>query len=126
MSSAEPSGTTQPTDHDLDAMVAASDTGGRNPDNPSVAKLITGVALVWSLFQLWIASPLPFILGVGVFNDTESRSIHLAFAIFLTFLAYPAFSKSPKDYVPRFDWILAIVGAFCAAYLFLFYNQLSN
>ena len=126
MSSADSSGTTQPTDHDLDAMVAASDTGGRNPDNPSVAKLITGAALVWSLFQLWIASPLPFIFGIGVFNDTESRSIHLAFAIFLTFLAYPAFSKSPKEYVPKIDWVLAIVGAFCAAYLFLFYNQLSN
>ena len=111
---------------DLDELVASSDTGGRNPSNPSVAKLITGVALAWSLFQLWIASPLPFIIGIGVFNDTESRSIHLAFAVFLTFTAYPAFKKSPRDYVPKIDWVLAIVGAFCAAYLFLFYNSLSN
>ncbi len=111
---------------DLDELVASSDTGGRNPSNPSVAKLITGVALVWSLFQLWIASPLPFILGIGVFNDTESRSIHLAFAIFLTFTAYPAFKNSPRDYIPKADWALAIVGAFCAGYLFLFYNSLSN
>ncbi len=111
---------------DLDELVASSDTGGRNPSNPSIAKLITGVALAWSLFQLWIASPLPFILGIGVFNDTESRSIHLAFAIFLTFTAYPAFKKSPRDYIPKIDWVLAIVGAFCAAYLFLFYNSLSN
>jgi len=110
---------------DLDAMVASSDTGGRQPTNPTVAKTIAGVALLWSLFQLWIASPLPFIFGFGVFNDTESRSIHLAFAIFLTFLAYPAFSKSPRDYVPTIDWVLAIVGALCAAYLFLFYEQLS-
>jgi len=111
---------------DLDALVASSDTGGRNPSNPSVAKLITGVALAWSLFQLWIASPLPFSLGIGVFNDTESRSIHLAFAIFLTFTAYPAFKKSPKDYVPAIDWVFAVVGAFCAAYLFIFYSSLSN
>ena len=111
---------------DLDAMVASSDTGGRQPTNPAVARTIAGVALLWSLFQLWIASPLPFIFGFGVFNDTESRSIHLAFAIFLTFLAYPAFSKSPRDYVPAIDWVLAIVGAFCAGYLFLFYNQLSE
>jgi len=111
---------------DLDELVASSDTGGRNPSNPSIAKLITGVALAWSLFQLWIASPLPFIVGIGVFNDTESRSIHLAFAIFLTFTAYPAFKKSPRDYIPKIDWVLAIVGAFCAAYLFLFYNSLSN
>ena len=111
---------------DLDELVASSDTGGRNPSNPAVAKLITGVALLWSLFQLWIASPLPFILGIGVFNDTESRSIHLAFAIFLTFTAYPAFKNSPRDYIPKVDWALALVGAFCAAYLFLFYNSLSN
>jgi len=48
---------------DLDELVASSDTGGRNPSNPSIAKLLTGVALAWSLFQLWIASPLPFIIG---------------------------------------------------------------
>ncbi len=111
---------------DLDELVASSDTGGRNPSNPSIAKLITGVALAWSLFQLWIASPLPFILGFGVFNDTESRSIHLAFAIFLTFTAYPAFKKSPRDYIPTIDWVLAIVGSLCAGYLFLFYDSLSN
>lgn len=114
------------TDVDLDELVASSDTGGRNPSNPSIAKLLTFVALAWSLFQLWIASPLPFILGFGVFNDTESRSIHLAFAVFLTFTAYPAFKKSPRDYIPAIDWVLAIVGAFCAAYLFLFYNSLSE
>ncbi|MEE9336088.1 MAG: TRAP transporter permease [Granulosicoccaceae bacterium] len=125
MSTAESSSTTPPTDAELEALVASSDTGGRNPTNLAVAKLITGVALAWSLFQLWIASPLPFTFGIGVFNDTESRSIHLAFAIFLTFTAYPAFSKSPRDHVPVIDWIFAIVGAFCAAYLYLFYDQLS-
>ena len=126
MSNIQSESDSQPSDAELGEMVASSDTGGRNPSNPTVAKIITGVALIWSLFQLWIASPLPFTLGFGVFNDTESRSIHLAFAIFLTFLAYPAFSKSPRDYVPKIDWIMAILGAFCAAYLFLFYNQLSN
>jgi len=124
--SSSPEHVAQDLETNLDELVASSDTGGRNPSNPSVAKLITGVALAWSLFQLWIASPLPFIIGIGVFNDTESRSIHLAFAIFLTFTAYPAFKKSPRDYVPKIDWVLAIVGALCAGYLFLFYNSLSN
>jgi TRAP-type uncharacterized transport system fused permease subunit len=110
---------------DLDALVASSDTGGRNPSNLAVAKLITLTALAWSHFQLWIASPLPFSFGVGLFNDTESRSIHLAFDIFLSFLAYPAFKGSPRDRIPIADWVLAVVGALCASYLFLFYNQLS-
>ena len=73
----------------LDDIVASSDTGGRSPSKP-IARLITGTALAWSLFQLWFASPLPFMLRFGVFNDTEARSIHLAFALFLAFLAFPA------------------------------------
>ena len=32
-------------------------------------KLVAVVAFLWSLFQLWYASPLPFILGFGVFID---------------------------------------------------------
>ena len=53
---------------------------------------IAGFALAWSLFQLWYASPLPFIVGFGILNDTEARAIHLAFAMFLAFLAWPALS----------------------------------
>jgi TRAP transporter 4TM/12TM fusion protein len=110
---------------ELDEMVAAADTGGRQP-GAGVAKLLFGVALAWSLFQLWIASPLPFMLRFGVFNDTEARSIHLAFAIFLAFASYPAFKRSPRDHVPVVDWLFAVVGAFCAAYLFIFYSAIAN
>jgi TRAP transporter 4TM/12TM fusion protein len=74
---------------ELDELVASSDTGGRSPEG-AIGRLLVGIALVWSLFQLWIASPIPFIIGWGVFNDTEARSIHLAFALFLAFAAYPA------------------------------------
>lgn len=74
---------------ELDALVASSDTGGRGGMG-NVGLFLTCVALAWSLFQLWIASPFPFMVGWGVFNDTESRSIHLAFAIFLAFAAFPA------------------------------------
>ena len=106
-------------------IVAAADTGGRNPVGP-VGKVLAGVALAWSLFQLWYASPLPFMFGIGVFNDTEARSIHLAFAIFLAYTAFPALKRSPRDRIPIQDWIFALVGAFCAAYLFLFYVELSG
>ena len=118
------------SDDALQDLVASSDTGARAPGG-FAEKLILWVAAIWSLFQLWIASPLPFIdwpvIGsFGVFNDTEARSIHLAFAIFLAYLAYPAFKRSPRDRIPIQDWILAIVGAFCAAYLFIFYQSLSG
>ena len=155
---------------ELDELVAASDTGGRTPAGWT-GQAILGIALLWSLFQLWFASPLPFMLGFGVFNDTEARSIHLAFAIFLTFAAYPAERSplqlalgigvpvvlcllfiagakddvpvwwipivavalvaavllgSPRDRIPAWEWALALVGAFCAAYLFLFYGEIAD
>ncbi|MDP9939335.1 TRAP transporter permease [Ectopseudomonas alcaliphila] len=102
----------------------AQDVGARTPVGP-MAQVITGLALLWSLFQLWIASPLPFIFGVGVLNDTQTRAIHLAFALLLAFLAYPAFKRSPRDRVPLLDIALGLVAAASAAYLFIFYQQLA-
>ncbi|WP_341232882.1 TRAP transporter permease [uncultured Sulfitobacter sp.] len=74
---------------ELDELVASSDTGGRSATG-SVGFFLAMIALAWSLFQLWIASPIPFVVGWGVFNDTETRSIHLAFALFLGITAFPA------------------------------------
>ncbi|UWR22707.1 TRAP transporter permease [Sulfitobacter sp. S190] len=68
---------------ELDELVASSDTGGRSVAGP-VGILLMLVALAWSLFQLYIASPF------GLFNDTLARSIHLGFAVFLGILAFPA------------------------------------
>lgn len=120
--------------NDLQDMVAANDTGGRNPYG-FTKKLIVGVAILWSLFQIYYASPLPFIfqealrsIGLGsinvVFDDTKARSIHLAFALFLAYLSYPAFKSSPIHKVPLIDWILALVAVFCASYYLFFYDSL--
>jgi TRAP-type uncharacterized transport system fused permease subunit len=110
---------------DVADMVAQADTGGRAPIGIS-AKVLIVVPLLWSLFQLWYASPLPFIFNIFVLNDTEARSIHLGFAIFLAYTAFPALKRSPRDHIPIQDWIFAIVGAFSASYLFLFYEALSG
>ena len=107
-----------------DDLVAQVDTGARSPKGIS-GKALFAVPLGWSLFQLWYASPLPFILGFGVFNDTEARAIHLAFAVFLAFVAFPALSSSPRTRIPIQDWVLASLGAFSAAYIYLFYTELS-
>jgi len=113
------------TEEELRKLVAEADTGGRKPTGIT-ARFLLVVALAWSLFQLWIASPLPFTFGILVFNSTETRAIHLAFAVFLAFTAYPAFKHSPRECVPLFDWILALAGAACAGYLFMFYAQLAT
>jgi TRAP transporter 4TM/12TM fusion protein len=103
----------------------AKDVGARMPPG-AMAKLIAGLALLWSLFQLWIASPLPFMLRMGVFNNTEARAIHLAFALLLAFLAYPAFKRSPRDRVPLIDIALGLIAAATAGYLFVAYEQLAQ
>lgn len=76
---------------DLQDMVASTDSGGRNPTGFS-KKLIVVVAILWSLFQLYYTSPIPFSLqemvrGWGwdinvVIDDTKARSVHLAFGLF--------------------------------------------
>ena len=109
----------------LDEMIAVADTGDRAPHGLT-GKLILGLAATWSLFQLWIASPLPYMLGFGVFNSTEARSIHLALAVFLGFMVFPAWRRSPRDRVPVQDWAMGLVAAFCAAYIYIFYNQLAT
>ena len=113
------------TDEELQQMVAETDTGGRRPSGLS-AKIVMYVAMAWSLFQLWIASPLPFSLGVFVLNDTQSRSIHLAFALFRGYLLFPPLSSSPRTRIPVQDWILALLSSFCAASIFLFYAEIAQ
>ncbi len=111
---------------DPNALVAETETGARNPTGAIPKNILFFVPLAWTLFQLWYASPLPFLFNFFVLNDTEARAIHLAFAIFLAYTAYPTFKSSPRDYIPVQDWVMALVAAFCASYFFWFYAELAN
>lgn len=118
---------------DLQDMVASNDSGGRNPRGLT-KKLIVVTAILWSLFQLYYTSPFPFwlqevIRNIGwdlnvVIDDTKARSVHLAFALFLAYLSFPAFATSPKHRVPYQDWMFATLGAFLGAYYLFFYEGL--
>ncbi|AGA34519.1 TRAP-type uncharacterized transport system, fused permease component [Thioalkalivibrio nitratireducens DSM 14787] len=74
------------------------ETGARRPGRV-VGFVVAATALAWSLFQLWIVSPVPYSLGFGVIPETQARSIHLAFAVFLAFLLFPA--RLPSRPGPR-------------------------
>jgi TRAP transporter 4TM/12TM fusion protein len=110
---------------ELDRLVAETDTGGRDPQSRWARIILFVVPLAWALFQLWYASPLPFQLRIGVFNATEARAIHLAFALILVFAAFPAFRRSPRDHVPWVEWGLGIIAAGCSLYLFFFQSELA-
>ena len=119
----------QATEAELEAMIAATDTGARSPAG-GVGKLIVATAFAWSVFQLWIASPLPYMdvfsSWLPVLNNTDTRSIHLAFAISLAFMAYPALKSSPRDRIPVQDWILALAGIVVTMYLSVFAIELGE
>ena len=111
-------------DSQLLTEILEKETGRRKPTGIPHA-ICLAVPIIWALWQLWVTSPLPYAWGIGVFNDTASRSIHLAFAIFLAFVGFPMFRDGPSKHIPIYDWIFALVAAFCAGYLYLFQGELA-
>ncbi len=113
---------------DLEAFTAI-DTGGRNPAG-SIGFFIAFIAFVWSAFQLYVSSAVPFWIaeefGINmIFNGSQVRVIHLAFAMALACLSYPLFKSSPKDRVPAYDWLLAIASVCCCLYLIVFKDDIA-
>ena len=84
-------------------------------------KLVAVIAITWSLFQLWYASPFPFWLNFGMFKGLPARAIHLGFALLLAFLIFP-YARGKK--VNFIDMLIAITGAICCLYIYVFYDQL--
>mgnify|MGYP003671752894 FL=1 len=110
------------SEEELQELVAASDSGARSPVG-SVGLFVAAVALIWAIFQVLLASPVaPYILPGDLINN--SRQIHLAFAVFLAAMAYPLFRSSPRDYIPWYDWVLGLGGAFLALYGYFFYAKI--
>lgn len=112
-------------------IAAEAETGGRQPLNVTTW-LISGIALFWSLFQLYHA--------FWPINAMLTRSIHLTFAITLVYLSFPARkksgepggllaialqvfpgflrpSRSSKVAIPWYDFLLALAAGLTAIYL---------
>ncbi len=109
---------------DAKQIVEGADTGARLPVG-NQARLLFAIAFAWSLFQLWYASPLSFAFDFLNLNFTESRSVHLAFAVMLAFLAFPARAASPHHRVPVTDWVMGTLAAMAAAYICIFQGDLA-
>ena len=103
-------------------IVASVESGGRQLTGWPFYTLLV-IAFSWSLFQLYIASAIPFFLSehLGmklVFNNQEARQIHLAFALVLAMLSFPLLKGSSRKSVPIYDYALALSGALVCLYLF--------
>ena len=108
-------------------LVAQVDTGARSPTNWQ-GSFILVMCFVWAAYQIFIASNLPFTLGIltgsnfFIIIKSEARFVHLAFAIFLAAMAFPLFKSSPRRYIPWYDWLLGLTGVACCLYLLVFMN----
>ena len=86
-------------------------------------KIVLGIAILWTFFQLWYASPFPFWFNIGMFKGLPARAIHLGFALTLTFLIFPV-SRGKK--ISVYDILISLIAAFCCLYIYIFYDDLVN
>ncbi len=99
-------------------MVEEAEAGGREPGQLMVW-VIFAIAIAWSLFQLGIAS-------VFVMDATRARAFHLAFAIVLAFLVFPARRRDGARHIPWYDFIAAVVAGLGVLYLVIDYHGIQT
>ena len=77
--------------------------------------IIVGYAVIASLFHIY----------TGIFGTIHSilqRTVHLMFLLPLAFLLYPAHKNAPKDRIPIYDIVLAILAVIPGLYVILNFN----
>ena len=75
------------------------------------------VALTMTAFQVWTAAR-------GTLPGVLQRSVHLAFAIALGFMFYPAVKTARYRSLPWYDLGLAAVGVYAALYVTIHHTEL--
>ncbi len=111
-------------------LVAQVDTGARKPPGWQ-GRLILYIAFGWAVFQLYIASNVPFFLteitGLSlIVTESDARLIHLAFAFFLAALAFPLLKSSPRDTIPWYDWVMGALAVASCLYIVFFRDSIAE
>lgn len=114
-------------------LVSEVDSGARVLEGQLV-KLIPTLCLIWALYQLYIASTLPFILtaatGIDFFifigNLSISRKVHLVFALVLATLAFPLIKSKNRTSMPMYDWALLGLGAGAVLYMIFWDSNIAD
>jgi TRAP transporter 4TM/12TM fusion protein len=109
------------TQADIDALVEKFENPERNLQG-KFSILIGFVAFTWSLWQLWIASPLPFDLGFGIFVDLPARALHLAFGLLLGILMFPSAWEAGRKWRNWVTFTLAVTAFMVCSYGWLGYD----
>lgn len=108
----------QPTCETQLKELARQEIGKRYFTRAWEGKITLIFAVAWSIFQLYAT-------WVGTLDSIQIGSIHLAFALALAFLAYPANLKS-QNYVPWYDWFLLAIGISSSLYVYFEYFAITG
>ena len=93
--------------------------GSPQEHGPVGRKFFIFFALSWAIFQLWIASPFPFLINFGIVVDVPARAIHLGFAFLLCFIVFPKTKVNKTIGIPIVDVLLGFAACLCALYPFI-------
>jgi TRAP transporter 4TM/12TM fusion protein len=96
---------------------AFDETGAKRELVGVAAKVVAGVALAFSVYQLIIAAFAPL-------SSLPTRSIHVGFLLALTFLIYPVSAHAKRNRIALHDAVLALVGFGLSLYHLVFESAL--
>ncbi len=92
--------------------------GRRRKFSGAMAVGVTVIAIAFALFHMWRAY-------VGPMGALQQRSIHLTFALVLTFLVQPFLRRMWRQKLPWWDLILVGLGILVGVYLLSEYEELT-
>ncbi len=99
------------------ADAAFDETGVKRTLQGWAAKLVAGVALSFSAYQLLIAAFAPL-------SSLPTRSIHVGFLLALSFLIHPVSKRAHRHRIASYDLLLAAVGFGISLYHLVFEAEL--
>jgi len=92
--------------------------GRRRTFSGTMGVVVAAIAIAFALFHMWRAY-------VGPMGALQQRSIHLTFALVLTFLVQPFLRRRGGKKLPWWDLILVGLGILVGGYLLAEYHELT-
>ncbi|MEO5699293.1 MAG: TRAP transporter permease [Casimicrobiaceae bacterium] len=96
---------------------AFDETGAKRTLQGLAAKLVAGVALAFSAYQLIIA-------GFAPLSSLPTRSLHVGFLLALAFLIHPVTKRANRHRIASYDLLLAALGFGLSFYHLVFEAEL--
>jgi len=76
-------------------------------------KIVFVIGVVFSIWQIYSSAYSPL-------SSLVMRSLHVGFLLLLTFLLFRVSRNTPRDHIPWYDWILALIGFASGLYHWIF------